>query len=532
MKKSKSNDAHDGISRVAVIYARYSSHAQTEQSIEGQLHDAHAFADREGYVVLREYCDRGISGKSADARPEFLRMVEDAARHEFGAVLVWKLDRFARNRFDAAIYRRKLQEADVRLISVTEHFSDGPEAMLLEAMMEAMNEYSVEDLKQKIKRGQRESLSKGRWAIGRPPFGYSVDKDKHLVADPCEAPLVKEIFRRYLDGEGTRSIAKDLEARGIRTKRGGKITMTTLATVLGSSRYTGHINVAGIRMEIPQLVSQEDFDMASAILQANKKRPAAKDDYPLSGVARCGLCGAPMVADQGRGNGGTYHYYTCANKKKGTGCTKKPVRCETLEEIVTRATYDYVLDPDRADFIAERVCAAWDAGLDLNAESEIEEAIRRRESEINVIMDRIIQPGVSNQMRERYEQKIEELTAEIEAERLELAKVRGANSLRMTPELVKAWLQTFLTMDPTKPETQNKVFKSFVRSVICYDERVIVYYNIQDPALGDFGSAEMQEKTPVNPGSDLTGESGPDFDNFEPLFVFPRGGIGIIMCVA
>ena len=119
----------------AVVYARYSSDNQREESIEGQIRDCRAYAEYNGIEIVGEYIDRAFSAKTDD-RPDFQRMIADSAKKLFDVVLVWKLDRFARNRYDSAFYRYTLRKNGVRLISVKENISDGPEGIILESMIE------------------------------------------------------------------------------------------------------------------------------------------------------------------------------------------------------------------------------------------------------------------------------------------------------------------------------------------------------------------------------------------------------------
>lgn len=144
----------------AVIYARYSSHSQTEQSIEGQLHDCYAYAEKNRYRVIGEYIDRALTG-TKDDRPDFQRMIKDAEKHQFQIVLVWKLDRFARNRYDSAMYKRILKKHGVRVVSVMENITESPEGIILEGMLEALAEYYSANLSENIRRGQQESIKKG-----------------------------------------------------------------------------------------------------------------------------------------------------------------------------------------------------------------------------------------------------------------------------------------------------------------------------------------------------------------------------------
>ena len=155
----------------AVIYARYSCDKQTEQSIEGQLRVINEFAEREGYTIVEQYIDRAKSAKTAN-RPEFLRMIEDSAKHLFQYVIVYKLDRFSRNRYDSAFYKQKLKKNSVQVISATENLSDNPERIITEAILEAMAEFYSAEFGQKTKRGMRESALKCQSTGSQPPLGY------------------------------------------------------------------------------------------------------------------------------------------------------------------------------------------------------------------------------------------------------------------------------------------------------------------------------------------------------------------------
>ena len=145
----------------AVIYARYSSENQREESIEGQLRECKEYADYNDIEVVGEYIDRALTAKT-DNRPGFQRMIQDSGKKLFDLVLVWKLDRFARNRYDSAFYRYTLRKNGVKIISVKENISDGPEGIILESMIEGMAEYYSANLSQNVKRGFHENALKGK----------------------------------------------------------------------------------------------------------------------------------------------------------------------------------------------------------------------------------------------------------------------------------------------------------------------------------------------------------------------------------
>ena len=156
----------------AVIYARYSSHSQTEQSIEGQLRDCYEYARRYDINVVGEYIDRATSGMT-DERPDFQRMIADAAKKQFERVIVWKLDRFARNRYDSALYKHRLKQYGIRVISAMENVGEGDESILLEALLEASAEYYSLDLKRKSSPASVKISPKANTAAARSPMAIS-----------------------------------------------------------------------------------------------------------------------------------------------------------------------------------------------------------------------------------------------------------------------------------------------------------------------------------------------------------------------
>ena len=215
----------------AVIYARYSSDNQREESIEGQLRECKEYAHQNGITVVRTYIDRALSAKT-DSRPQFQQMIHDSATHTFEAVLVWKLDRFSRNRYDSAHYKRILKNNRVHVVSVTEPISNTPEGIMLESLLEGMAEYYSAELAEKVSRGHKENALKAKFNGGPVPLGYRIDSEHHYQIDPATAPVVQEAFQRYAAGESIRSIIESLNARGIRNGRGNPFTKNSFQTLL------------------------------------------------------------------------------------------------------------------------------------------------------------------------------------------------------------------------------------------------------------------------------------------------------------
>ena len=220
----------------AVIYARYSSDRQTEQSIEGQLRECYAFAKANDIAVIDTYIDRAISGKT-DNRPAFQKMIEDSAKRQFQAVIVYRLDRFTRNRYDSAIYKARLKKNGVKVLSAMENLNGSPESIIMESLLEGMAEYYSVELSQKITRGMRENALKGKALGGQRVLGYKVNSDCYFEIDETTAPVVVDIFKLYSSGKTVKEICDILNARGVKTARGGAFNKNSLHTILTNKKY-------------------------------------------------------------------------------------------------------------------------------------------------------------------------------------------------------------------------------------------------------------------------------------------------------
>lgn len=276
--------------KTAVIYARYSCDAQTEQSIEGQLHVCKEYAEKNDLLVVDEYIDRATTGTN-DNRAAFQQMLADSKRRQWSVVIVYKLDRFARNMYESVINRKKLSDNGVGLVSAMENIPDTPEGKLFQAVIEGFNEYYSEDLRQKVNRGLRESWIKGNATGGIPPFGYVI-KDKKYVIDETEADAVREIFLKYAQGFKANSIANDLKERNIRRKNGKFIDQKYVYVILHDKRYTGVVTHKGEEYYniFPPIITKEVWSQVNAINEENKQAPSRKKeifDYILSGNVIC-----------------------------------------------------------------------------------------------------------------------------------------------------------------------------------------------------------------------------------------------------
>lgn len=326
----------------AVIYARYSSDNQREESIEGQIRECTAFAEKNGITILRHYIDRAYSAKT-DNRPEFQNMIKDSNKRLFDMVIVWKLDRFSRNRYDSARYKAQLKKNGVKVASATEVISEGAEGIILESVLEGYAEYYSADLSEKVIRGRTDNALKCKYNGGTLPIGYVIDEEQHFQIDPLTAPFVLEAFKQYDEGSTMTQIRDWLNAKGLRNTRGGPLNYNSVQHMLNNRRYIGEYKYRDIIDPdgIPAIVPQELFDRVQEKLEKNKKAPArhkAEDDYLLTTKLFCGYCGAYMCGESGKSRNGTvHHYYKCVSvKKKRADCKKRAVKKQWLEDLVVK----------------------------------------------------------------------------------------------------------------------------------------------------------------------------------------------------
>ena len=501
----------------AVIYARYSSHTQTEQSIEGQLRDCYSFAEREGLHVVGEYIDRAISGRS-DERPDFQRMISDASKKQFQRVIVWKLDRFARNRYDSAHYKAKLKKYGIKVISATENITDEPEGIILEAMLEGLAEYYSANLSKHVRRGQRESIINGTYLGGIPPIGYKVE-NKRLVIDDRTAPTIRYMFEQYAKGVSKREIIDELNARGIRNGKGKPLTLSSMQAALKNEKYIGVYRYAGeaVTGGCEAIIDEATFRKVQERLDAVKHAPAAskaKVDYLLQGKAFCGYCGTRMVGESGRGKmGDVYHYYACGKRKKEHACKKKNEKKDFIEWYVVEQTVEYVLTPDRMDYIAAALIAQYEREFGNDRVKDYEKQLERINAEVSRLVDTLAVCPAS--ARQPVFDKMELLDVQKTDLEIDLAKLRIASGIQYTEEQIKAWLKQFCKGDLDDMAFRERIIDAFINSIYLYDDKVIIYYNIKGGKQVSY--IEMLESTEEPPfADDPQGASGVRISNAPP----------------
>ena len=461
----------------AVIYARYSSDNQREESIEGQVRECQSFAERKGYSVIRTYIDRALSGTRADNRPEFQQMISDSTLREFQYVIVWKIDRFSRDKFDSVKYKYALKSSGVSVISATEPIDGSPEGQMMESAFEGISVYYIKDLAQKTSRGMTENAIKDKFNGGTLTFGYMIDENHHFQLDPVNAPIVLDVFTRYSEGETIRSILDDINSK--MSNNGRKFTYHFLNWMLNNRRYLGEYKFQDTvnNEAIPPIVTQELFDKCQHRLNVNKHKAGSfknnKEKYLLTGKIFCGICGATISGISGTGKcKSIYRYYKCMNVKKHK-CNKKPVQKELIENIVLNAAMDIFKDKALVKRISK-------ACFDLQSkESPMLPALKRRlrenQKEIKNLM-KAIKAGI---VLKTTKSELEKLEAEQEQLETNIAIEKLVKPV-IPQEKIQAWLMNFAAADLSDKSQKQKIINIFVNSVYVYDDRVVIFFNYKD----------------------------------------------------
>jgi DNA invertase Pin-like site-specific DNA recombinase len=299
--------------KTAAAYIRVSTSDQMEYSPDSQLECIRDYALKNGYLLPEKYIFReeeGISGRGAEKRTEFQRMIAEAKRRPrpFDCVLLWKFSRFARNRADSVLYKTLLRRLGIDVVSVSEPIGEDKTSILVEAMIEAMDEYYSVNLAEEVRRGMREKVSRGE-PVTAPPFGYRI-KEKRFVPEPDEAAAVRLIYSDFLQGALPKEIAEKLNAAGFRTRRGGRWEARAVRYLLKNPAYRGALRwnpdgplgrgPSGGNTLLTQnchepIVPAEQWKAAQRLFRPGAARRHGAPACMLRGLVYCSSCGSLLV---------------------------------------------------------------------------------------------------------------------------------------------------------------------------------------------------------------------------------------------
>ena len=504
----------------AALYARVSSERQdVDLSVAAQLRALRDYAQRNGYLVAREYVDEAESGRIAD-RPQFSRMLDEASKPEapFKEILVWKFSRFTRKREHAVAFKSMLRRRGVRVVSITEQADDTPTGKLLEAIIESVDEFYSENLAQEVLRGMREAATRGFWMTTYAPYGYrrvyvqdGIKKRPKLELNPPADAVVKRIFDMVLQGKSILDVTKTLNAEGIPTTNGKKWLKTTIHTMLDHEAYTGTLvwgakakdGAPPVRVEDahPAIVSKRDFQRARKLLASRapkKMNPRrASSPYLLSGLVKCETCGKAMTAAEAKS--GRYTYYICHSLlKQGKGTCETPrLNAKSFEKLIVSEIRENVLTESNIRDLVKLLDEEMD-GVAREQRDRLEtieeelEDVKKRLGRIWQVIETtdIEMADASERIREHRERK-EKLEIAAEEARALLSDRRQFLDSADTIAAFAADMSEFLKSSEL---TETKAFvRSFVKEIVVKPGRAAIVYSIPTPDDSPAGGADAVE---------------------------------------
>ena len=492
-KNPPSRKAQGESSRRGVIYARYSSHAQKDASIEQQVEECLKYAKEEGITIIETYADRAVSGKT-DRRPNFQKMMKDAEKGGFGYVVAWKSNRMGRNMLQAMLNEERLSEMGIRVLYTEEDFDDTAAGRFALRSMMNVNQFYSENMAEDIRRGLRDNAENCMVTNGALPFGYRRNAELKYELDEPKDAVVREIFSRVACGEPFVDIANDLNTRNIRTSRGNPWGKNSFHVLLTNERYTGTYIYGDIRVPggIPRIVSDELFYKVQEVLKTKKNpqgRHRVNGDYTLTGKLFCGKCKNPMVGMSGTSHTNEKHYYyACQKKRTEKACDKKNVQRDAIEEAVARAIKNYALQDDIIQWIADSTLEYFrkkeeESHISI-LEDELAEAKRAAKNIMTAIEQGIITPTTKSRLLE-VEERQAQLTAQIASERADIIAVNREDMI--------AGLEVFREGDVTDKKFQAKLFDTFLVAVYLYDDDMKLVFSFS----GDKNTLRLKLDTEI-----------------------------------
>ena len=512
----------------AVIYARFSSHGQNEQTIEGQIRVCKEYADKLGLSVVRIYDgDKAKSAsKETEKRKELHRMFADAETRTFQYIIVYKLDRFARSRNESRIFKSELAKHGVRVLSATENITDDEGGELYEMILEWNDEKYSQRLSKRVRDGLDTSVANGTFCGGNLIYGYKIRKEqignkdryiKYVEIDEEQAAVVRHVFKRYAIGISKKAIAEELNAQGHRYN-GKPFMARTFDKYLSNEKYTGVFAFGERKCDnmYPAIIDRVTFDKAQKLLQKNqyfKKSNAVREPFLLNSKLYCGYCGTLMVADGGVGKlGNTYKYYTCKQTKKNA-CAKNREPKGALEKWVTVETIKFFRNPKFLNKLADDLLAYHDRKTGASEIKAVETKIAVAKKQIDDALDSMI-AAESVATKKLLDRKINDLSILIDDLEMQKAGLELERGLPLTKQAIFDFIAEFTDGDPTDKAFQKTIIDNLVVTVYAYDDQSVIYFSVGNrkdtPLISKRETDEIIEKRaePVSSTLDDVGGEG------------------------
>ena len=502
----------------AAIYARFSSDMQREESIDAQVRACREYAEREGYEVVKIYSDEAMTAKN-DRREDFQNMIYAAmSTNDFDYILVHKFNRFARNKFDSVIYKKKLRDIGKNVISVTQKIDDSPEGKMLEGVIEAVDEYYSANLALEVIKGMRENALKGVSTGGRPPLGYSYGPDGRLLPND-KAFIVQRIFSMYLEGYGKLMIANKLNAEGFRSQTGNEFAARTISDILNNEKYTG-TNIYTIGNEVIKVegthkaIIDRDTWLAAQAARGKRHKPRMNGDvvYALTGKMFCGACGERYSGGghkkASRGTGRVNYYYVCTAMKYKK-CDNRSVNKEKIEHYISKHILTDLLTDKRMEQIAaefDRIAAETEERRKKDIDIDV---LRKERSELEKQREKLMDLYMLGKFKiEELDKRHDLLTKQIANidSRISAASYTGDIGIKKEDALKR--LTYFKeSFDLSDKSFVKSLLDTFIDKIIVHRDRVEIRYKIDFDGPDNDNNGGKVIKTGIEPHSASVGST-------------------------
>lgn len=456
--------------KTAVIYARYSSNNQTEQSIEGQVRVCQEYAKQHDILIIGQYIDRAISG-TTDKRPDFQQMLIDSKKKEWNYVLVYRYDRFSRDIYASVIHEQELNNRGIQLISATEQIPETSEGGILKGVIQLMNNYYVKELRQKVKRGMRETRLKGNFQGGTVPYGYKLNNKKLEIVEE-HAKVVNHIYNQYAIDVPVMSIINGLTARGI-LYNNKPFKPNVIYTMLKNEKYTGVYKIDNqVYTNIyPQIISNDLFDRVRRKTEENRiGSKSSQSVYMFRHKMRCGYCGMPISSETSRNRYNIqFQYYKCLGVKKyRNGCIKETIQKNVLEELLINAIVEELAKPETFKLLVKNVLQLQENQRKENSNltNLVNAKIQAQKSLDNIVL--AVEQGI---ITKTTGQRIKDLETQIEELEKQIMIEQSNSSSVLTEDEIKQFYKTALR------QSGLALINYIIKEVKLYNDKAEIIFN-------------------------------------------------------
>ena len=493
--------------KTAFAYARYSSDNQRQESIDAQIRAIKEYCFKKQIVLKHIFTDEAVSA-TTDQRDGFLQMIEQAKESQVDYVIVHKLDRFARNRYDSAFYRHELEKTGVKVLSVLEQLDGSPESIILESVLEGMAEYYSKNLAREVRKGQNENALHAVHNGGTPPLGYDLTPDrKHYQINEVEAQAVRRIFSEYVSGYGYGLICDHLNKEGYKTKAGRPFGKNSIGEILRNEKYVGRYvwnkrvskkkgnhaykpddQIIRIDGAVPAIIDEETWNKTQSILSSRKQRPRLERShrYLLTGKLICGQCGRAYAGGGFVGGRGQkkYHQYCCTGRKAHTGCMGKGIQSQALEDCVIEEIKS-VLSEDMIRQISGKVCDEIKSSCVGN--QELKKSLKIKLESFQQRIGKTWELYYSNLLpMEQVSKQIELLEKEKAECQAQFDSIPQSSEQKESINDIVSYLQHCRRkLENASDDVKQEIINAFVKQIIIYDDSVKMEIRVGTKASAD-----------------------------------------------